>query len=350
MQDDDALIMLRESARRSLAAYPATLGLTQADSIDPDALAQAHNLAVEQGWLGVLAPERLGGLDLGMPAAMILAEEAGRALLPGALLANLVLLPTLAGVVGGESVLDNLVASMIGGQARVVMLVTEGRLDEGNGRCLVMNGEGATELVHLQSSDRGLAEGFLLRCIRGVTLTDRSAFDPTAVVGELNDGYGDGKIIAEMSLSPEQAKTVLAPCHLWIAAELLGVADRAGEMSIAYAQERKQFGVTIGSYQAVKHRIVDDYVLRENARAMIREAAGCLQSADQGPMLMAQATRAAATRAAISSTAHCIQVHGAIGFSWEHPAHLYYKRARQLDCTLGSGAESLKAVGELLWA
>ena len=127
------------------------------------------------------------------------------------------------------------------------------------------------------------------------------------------------------------------------------MAERASEISISFARDRQQFGSPIGSYQSIKHRIVDDYVELQSARALVEDAASAWDSLSEDRLLKAHAARAIATKVAFSSTAHCIQVHGAAGFSWEHVAHLYYKRARRLAASFGTLEQSRLQAAERMF-
>ncbi len=119
------------------------------------------------------------------------------------------------------------------------------------------------------------------------------------------------------------------------ALEAVGIGSRAVDLAVAYASEREQFGKKIGSYQAVAHPVVDAYVAVELARSLAYWAAWCVETADDQAALAAAAANAGATEAAVRACETSIQVHGGIGFTWEHPLHRYYKRALWLESALG---------------
>ena len=129
-----------------------------------------------------------------------------------------------------------------------------------------------------------------------------------------------------------------------VAAELTGVAAKLLDISVDYAKTRHQFGKPIGSFQAIKHKLVDMYVAVETARAASWDA---LWAADQDPAafpLAAAQAKAIASESAVFVAAEAIQVHGGIGFTWEHPAHLYYRRAVTSELLFGSPAEHRERV------
>jgi alkylation response protein AidB-like acyl-CoA dehydrogenase len=116
-----------------------------------------------------------------------------------------------------------------------------------------------------------------------------------------------------------------------MAAEAVGVAQRALDLGIEHAKTRVQFGKPIGTYQAVSHRLADTYTDVELARSLAYWAAWCVAEEDGQAPLAAAAAKAFATEAAVAACERSIQVHGGIGFTWEHPLHRYYKRALWLE-------------------
>ena len=123
------------------------------------------------------------------------------------------------------------------------------------------------------------------------------------------------------------------------ALEAVGIGARAVEMAVAYIGEREQFGKKIGTYQAVSHPVVDAYVAVELARSLAYWAALCITTADPQTDIACAAANAHATEAAVRACETSIQVHGGIGFTFEHPLHRYYKRALELESALGFGRE-----------
>jgi len=123
------------------------------------------------------------------------------------------------------------------------------------------------------------------------------------------------------------------------ALEAVGIGSRAVEMAIAYVGEREQFGKKIGTYQAVSHPVVDAYVAVELARSLAYWAALCVATGDPQADVACAAANAQATEAAVRACETSIQVHGGIGFTFEHPLHRYYKRALELESALGFGRE-----------
>lgn len=343
MSDAIDIELLRSSARGALARYPTSLGLLQQDVLSETAGAEALAIGIAQGWNAMLVPETRGGLELGMATAAVIAQEVGRALAPGPFLANLIVMPMLARGVDADSWLDRLADAVATGESAVTLLV--GDADVG-ARRLIEHPQPDSVLVQLSwGGTDGVRSSLVCSRIEDPALTRLDPFDPTCPIAELSSG----RQVDATTIDGETAADLIACVEIWMAGELLGVAERAGEMSIAHATTRKQFGTVIGAYQAVKHRIVDDYVLRQNAAALVVEAASAFDARQSTRMLLAHAARAAATEAAIASTSHCIQVHGAFGFSSESGIHLAYKRSRRLACTFGDDRRSRSRIADIVF-
>jgi len=124
-----------------------------------------------------------------------------------------------------------------------------------------------------------------------------------------------------------------------LALEAVGIGSKANELAIAYVSEREQFGKKIGTYQAISHSLVDDYVAVELARSLAYWAAWAVAEDDEQADLAVAAAKSQAAEAAVLACEKSIQAHGGIGFTWEHPLHRYYKRALWLEGALGYGRE-----------
>jgi alkylation response protein AidB-like acyl-CoA dehydrogenase len=133
-----------------------------------------------------------------------------------------------------------------------------------------------------------------------------------------------------------------------LSVEAVGVATTAVELARSYVSERKQFGKPIGAYQAVSHQVADAYMAVELARSLAYWAAWCVDQHDpQAPVAVA-AAKSSAGEAAVFACERAIQVHGGIGFTWEHVLHRLYKRAQWIDSFEGPGARHREEVAEHL--
>jgi alkylation response protein AidB-like acyl-CoA dehydrogenase len=133
-----------------------------------------------------------------------------------------------------------------------------------------------------------------------------------------------------------------------LAAEQLGLAQRCLDLTVGYARERRQFARQVGSFQAVKHRLADLWAQVAQARAASRYAAACLASADADTAVATALAKSACSDAAVTAAQECVQLHGGIGFTWEHPAHLYLKRAKASAVTLGTPGAHRAALAGLV--
>jgi alkylation response protein AidB-like acyl-CoA dehydrogenase len=170
----------------------------------------------------------------------------------------------------------------------------------------------------LGSVDFVVADGGTAFPARG---EDRPSVDPSRPLGVLE--RGDGEPLAGDRNLP-RARTASA-------AEALGVAQRALDLGVEHAKTRLQFGKPIGTYQAVSHPLAQTYTDVELARSLVYWAAWCVAEEDERATLAAAAAKAFATEAAVVACERSIQVHGGIGFTWEHPLHRFYKRALWLE-------------------
>jgi alkylation response protein AidB-like acyl-CoA dehydrogenase len=133
-----------------------------------------------------------------------------------------------------------------------------------------------------------------------------------------------------------------------LASELFGVAERCLGMTVTYVKERHQFARQVGSFQAVKHRLADVWVAATQARAAARYAAACLSTGDPDTPVAVALAKAACGDAAVLAAQECVQLHGGIGFTWEHPAHLLLKRAKSGSMALGTPDRHRAALAALV--
>jgi alkylation response protein AidB-like acyl-CoA dehydrogenase len=133
-----------------------------------------------------------------------------------------------------------------------------------------------------------------------------------------------------------------------LALEAIGIGSKANELAIAYVSQREQFGKKIGTYQAVSHPLADTYVETELARSLAYWAAWCVSVDDEQAPVAVAAAKAQAAETAVAACERSIQVHGGIGFTWEHVLHRYYKRAQWIDAFGGHAAKQREVVAAAL--
>jgi alkylation response protein AidB-like acyl-CoA dehydrogenase len=336
---------LQRSVREVLAdRYPSERVAEIADA--PDGFDPAGWVEVaELGWTGVAVPEDAGGLGMGFIEEALILEELGRGLFPGPYLSSVTLaLPALA----ADRELTERVIS--GKSAATVAWDPTGREQPAAAR----DGEGwrlsgpATFVPDLATADLvvviaeapgGTGLFALERDADGSSWGELPTVDTTRRMGHV---ALDGAIARELATG-EAARAAVAGIRrralAGLASEAVGVAARALELAVAYAGEREQFGRKIGVYQAVSHRLADVYVAVENARSLAYWAAWAVEQEADDADSAAAAAKAAASEAAVAACEVAIQVHGGLGFTWEHPLHRYYKRALGTSAWLGWPAE-----------
>jgi alkylation response protein AidB-like acyl-CoA dehydrogenase len=133
-----------------------------------------------------------------------------------------------------------------------------------------------------------------------------------------------------------------------LAAEQVGLAQRCLELTVDHLRTRYQFGRQIGAFQALKHRVADVWTAVTQARAVARYAAGCVADHDPDAPVAVALAQAYCSPVAVLAAEECVQLHGGIGFTWEHPAHLLLKRAKADSILLGTASAHRARLGELV--
>jgi alkylation response protein AidB-like acyl-CoA dehydrogenase len=279
----------------------------------------------ELGWPGIAVSEEHGGQGLGRIELSILCEELGRSLAPVPFLAS-AMAATLIEQSGTPAQRERWLPSLAVGEITGALGVAVDGTAE-----LVIGGVDA-EVIVLVEDDR---TGRLL-AREQADVTPVASIDPTRSSARVSAGEDAGEPLGgDVAGGVDRALVA-------VSAELVGVCDRALEMTVAYVKERKQFGVPVGAFQAVSHRCAQMLLETENARST---AAFAAWTADADPEQLAEAAamaKAASSEAAREVTASAIQAHGGIGFTWEADVHWLYKRA-QLDAALLGGPKRHRA-------
>jgi alkylation response protein AidB-like acyl-CoA dehydrogenase len=289
----------------------------------------------DQGLLGLHVPESDGGQGFGLPEVTVALEELGRALVPGGFvptaLASAVLVA--AGVTGK---LSALLAHGDGNGA--VALTAELTAAAGEGGDLLISGSadgvlgapGADLLimpVHSGSDTVWVAVDSV-----SLDITPVDSLDLTRQLGRVT--ATDVVVPFDRQLSGLTSARVVSLAAVVLGAEAIGIADWAVHTAAEYAKIRHQFGRPIGQFQAVKHRCARMLVAAEQATAAVWDAARAVGDGDESGEFAAGAAAVLAAEAAVSCAHECIQVLGGIGYTWEHDAHLYYRRAMTLQALL----------------
>ena len=297
---------LQEAARDLLDGYASSTQvrahLTSGQPYD----AKLWAAMVEQGWMGVTRPESDGGLGLGWVEAAVLLEEVGRHVAPAPFLSSLLALEALTEA-GEDEWAGRLAAGAAVGCA--AWTTDAPAIGASAADVAVVAAPAAIYMIELDEESRPKAE---------------PAMDGTRTLAWLEDRS------AKQIGGADAAQALLDRAAVGYSAEMLGGAGRILEMTTEYAKDRIQFGQPIGSFQAVKHRCADMVVDVEGMRSAAWYAAWCLAAGHPDAPVAASAAKIWCSDAARRVMASGLQVHGGIGFTWEHDLHLYLKRS-QLD-------------------
>jgi alkylation response protein AidB-like acyl-CoA dehydrogenase len=328
----------------------------------------------EQGWLGLVFPEAYDGLGLGLVDLVVLMEEMGRAVVPGPYFSTVLLGGLAVLEAGSEAQKKEWLPKIAAGDKRVALAWMEpsaqlgpagvtltatekgGRYTLSGTKLFVHDAHTADALVVAARTRPGAgAEGvslFLLpRDTSGLRVTLLPTMDQTRKLCEVT--CVDVVVGADALLGPAGAgwaplARVLDRATVALCAEMCGGAQKVLDMTVEYAKIRQAFGRPIGSYQGVKHRAADMLVDVENAKSITYYAAWALdEGAAEAPLAVSMA-KAYVSDAFRRVAAAGIQLHGGIGFTWEHDLHLYFKRAKGSEFTFGDATHHRERVAQLV--
>lgn len=347
---------LQDQVRRFVASECPLTRVRQIMEADRAYDAALWSKTAELGWQALTVPEAYGGLGLAWEDLIIVAEETGRGLLPSPLLATAAAARLLAAL-GDEKQKSRWLASIAAGQtvATIAALEDGDVLDERGITCraevrtggevalhgsksLVAYGQAADLFLVVAREQDGVSVFAVESPASGLVVEPLSLVDATQRAADV---VLDGVIVPESArLGPAgkawpAVRSVLDAAAVALAAELVGAADASVAMATEYAKIRRQFGQPIGRFQGVKHRLAELHVAVESARSLVYYAAWAVDHAGDPSMHVSMA-KAYASTAADEAGEECIQIHGAIGFTWECDAHLYYKRGRCCRNLMGS--------------
>jgi alkylation response protein AidB-like acyl-CoA dehydrogenase len=182
----------------------------------------------------------------------------------------------------------------------------------------------------------------------GVHRTPLVSLDMTRQLCDITLDDAPARQVAVGTAAEAAVSAGLAAGAAVLAAEQLGLAQRCLDLTLAYVTERHQFARQIGSFQAVKHRLADLWTTITLARAASRYAAACLADGDPDTPVAIALAKSACCDAAVTAAQECVQLHGGIGFTWEHPAHLYLKRAKAASVAYGTPGAHRAALADLV--
>jgi alkylation response protein AidB-like acyl-CoA dehydrogenase len=365
LSDEEAA--LRDNVRAVLAGV-CPIAVARA-VFDGEALPpEPWDTMVALGWPALAIDESHGGLGLGFVELALVAEELGRAVVPSPLLATTTQFVPAIRELGRAAAAERFLPAVAEGRCHgTVALAEQGQWSAGAVRstarregdrwvldgekCLVLDGNLADLVVVVARGDAGI--GAFVVPAGAMKAIPRRGIDPTLPCTDLHLAsveVGDDMVLAVPGAPGVEALLARATEEATVAtaAMTVGACRRIVEMTIDYAKVRVQYDRPIGSFQALKHRMVDMYMAVERATALVYYAALSI-SEDATD----RATAAAAAKAAAGDCQHLVaedglQLHGGIGFTWEHDLHLLLKRAKAGDALYGSAIAQRAALGSLL--
>jgi len=309
---------------------------------------------VEAGWLGVNAREMVGGIEQDLIVGAMLVEQAGQHLFPNTLITALVAAFALdqsgcedvrelcEGVISGQKFVSVAIENHPASSDRLSENRMEGPPTARGGavsgrRFMVPDLERANQLIVLCLVDDRPTLLLLDTSTPGLSWEPLERIDGQSYYDLRFDNVplSAGRVIGATKASPAFVRRVRDYWTLLLSADLLGCTTRLLQQTVAYAQERIQFGKPIGSFQAVSHRLADIKVAEEIGRSLLYGASLSLEQADDTASLHISAAKSWLSEAAVNAGEAAIQLHGGIGYTWELDVHLYLRQARCNAVQLG---------------
>ena len=328
-----------------------------------------QTVAGDLGLAGLLIPERDGGAGASYREVCSAAEALGSSVAPVPFLGSAVV--ATAALLSVASGVPDLLRRMADGSVTATLAVPFAGAPGGPFPASVRvagpkPGDAQTGIARLRGTVRGVADALpatvLLVPADGVPqalyLVDMSdpgvakapvvSLDMTRQLCDLSFDDAPGRLIASGAAASQAVDAALTAGAGVLAAEQVGLAQRCLDMTLSYVKERRQFARPVGSFQALKHRLADVWVAVSQARAASRYAAACLASGDPDAKVAVAIAKAYCSDAAVHAAQECVQLHGGIGFTWEHPAHLYLKRAKADSVGFGTPDAHRAALAPLI--
>jgi alkylation response protein AidB-like acyl-CoA dehydrogenase len=321
------------------------------------------------GWQAMAIPEQYGGAGFGFLEQVVLLEEMGRSLYPAPYLSTAILAANVVLEVGNEEQKEKYLPALAAGDLTATVAFTEsnGSWEEAgieatatptaNGHVLdgtksfVLDGHTANLLIVAARTPAGITLFTVEDAKAGLNRRRLETMDMTRKLAEVRLDrveVGPEGLLGEPGAGWKTVERMLAKAVVALAAEQVGGARKCLDMSVEYAKVRHQFGRPIGSFQAIKHKCADMLVQVESARSAAYYAAWAAAEDNDELSLVAPLAKSYCSEAFFFCAAENIQIHGGIGFTWEHDAHLYFKRAKSSELLFGDPAHHRAVLAERL--
>ncbi|MEV0124034.1 acyl-CoA dehydrogenase family protein [Streptomyces sp. NPDC050703] len=346
---------LRSAVRGLLSDHcDATAVLARAETAEPHDRELWKALADGMGLAGLLVPEELGGQGATHREAAVVLEELGRAVAPVPYLTSAVVATDTLLACEGEAARELLGALASGRTVGVLAVPLSGA--PGDDHATVQERDGVLHGRVTAVADAAAADVFLVPTATGlfavdaardgVTVAPSASLDLTRPLAAVSLDGARARLLAPQA-GPAVARGLRTGAGL-LASEQLGVADWCLAETVRYVKERHQFNRPVGSFQALKHRLAQLWLEVVNTRAAARNAADTLAKGGDESGLAVAVAQAYAAPVAVRAAEEALQLHGGIGMTWEHPVHLYLKRAKADSIAYGTAGGHRGALAELV--
>jgi len=316
----------------------------------------AHDLKLwrsmaEQGFLGVVFPEDAGGMGLGFVELAALAEEMGRALVPGPFLSNL-----FAGAVLHAAGATRHLAEISNGEktATVALLESTASWDPEAVTMPTLSGEKlfvpdaeSADVMVVVARDAGALALYLVES-HAVTKTLMPAMDLTRRLYKVAFDHPAAELLAKGDAAHKALDHALKVVTVALCAEMTGGMQRMLDIAVEYAKTRKQFGKPIGQYQAVQHQCADMLLYTESSRSAAYYAAWTMTEGNAEAPAAVSIAKAYASDACRETGNRAVQVQGGMGFTWENDTHLFYRRAKASEIAFGDATYHRERIARLV--
>jgi len=313
----------------------------------------------EMGWQAMAIPEEYGGAGFSFLELVVILEEMGRVVMPSPFLATVILAANAIQFAGSEDQKKEILSGIAAGETIATVALTEssGRWDSAgvtatatassdgwtlNGeKSFVIDGHNADILVIPARTENGVSLFLVNGDAPGLVKTPQEAMDQTRKLTylQLDDvNVGGAALLGAEGDGWSTIERVIQLASVALAAEQVGGSQRVLDMAVEYAKNRMQFGRPIGSFQAIKHKCADMLVATESAKSAAYYAGWAASEDNEELPIVAPLAKAYCSEAYFMAAAENIQIHGGIGFTWEHDAHLYFKRAKSSELMFGDPA------------
>jgi alkylation response protein AidB-like acyl-CoA dehydrogenase len=366
--------MLRSSAKDFLTKEVPMTYVRQMMEDDRGFTDKQWKQMAELGWMGLIFPEAVGGSGLTFVDLIGVLEEMGRAVLPGPYFSSVILGGVTLAEGGSAAQQQQWLSKVADGTARITLAQLEpsGRWDADGIQCTAAPDGAGYRLsgVKLFVPDAHTADHIIVAArtagskgadgvglflvdagAKGVTTSLLKTMDQTRKLCEVKlDGVAVGadRVIGAVGGGWQLIDRVVDRAKVAMCGEMCGGAQRVLDMSVEYAKVREQFGKPIGSFQAIQHKCANMLVEVESSKSVSYYAAWAVANDVADAPLAAAMAKAYCSDAYRHVSAEGIQIHGGIGFTWEHDMHIYFKRAKSSEVTFGDATWNRELVAQLI--